>query len=346
MQYTNDNLDTKKLLQIMSNEYLELIILPTEQCNFRCTYCYEDFSIGKMQRPTIDGIKNLISKRMPELKILKISWFGGEPLAAKDVIAEICQHIIELKSQFPKLHYESVMTTNGYHLNQAMLHKLSVLGMNDYQISLDGHDEVHNQTRIRADGAGTFQKIWENLLAAKNTDLDFGIMIRIHVTPDNIASLPILINRINLNFRNDPRFRLFFKAIEDLGGPNSKSFNVLKGKDKQTILNELYTLVDPKILIEKIENKKPYICYAAQGNSFVIRANGKLGKCTVALNDMRNDIGHLSADGHFMIDNKKFQPWVRGVSNFNLKNLECPMVNFPNHAVLGRQIIPVKVENG
>lgn len=28
----------------LRNDVLHLILLPTEQCNFRCTYCYEDFS--------------------------------------------------------------------------------------------------------------------------------------------------------------------------------------------------------------------------------------------------------------------------------------------------------------
>ena len=30
----------------------ELILLPTEKCNFRCTYCYEDFELGKMSEET------------------------------------------------------------------------------------------------------------------------------------------------------------------------------------------------------------------------------------------------------------------------------------------------------
>ena len=28
---------------------LHLILLPTEACNFRCTYCYEDFRLGRME---------------------------------------------------------------------------------------------------------------------------------------------------------------------------------------------------------------------------------------------------------------------------------------------------------
>jgi uncharacterized protein len=31
----------------LSPRFQQLTILPTEKCNFRCTYCYEDFELGK-----------------------------------------------------------------------------------------------------------------------------------------------------------------------------------------------------------------------------------------------------------------------------------------------------------
>jgi uncharacterized protein len=63
-----------------SNDLLHLIILPTERCNFRCVYCYEDFSIGTMKPPVIAGIKRLLARRIPNLRQLRIAWFGWEPL--------------------------------------------------------------------------------------------------------------------------------------------------------------------------------------------------------------------------------------------------------------------------
>ena len=58
---------------------LQLILLPTEQCNFRCTYCYEDFAIGRMTPEVVSGVKNLIDRRADGLSHLQLSWFGGEP---------------------------------------------------------------------------------------------------------------------------------------------------------------------------------------------------------------------------------------------------------------------------
>jgi uncharacterized protein len=337
--------DANKILQSIRDDYLELIILPTEKCNFRCVYCYEDFSIGKMKPHIVTGIKNLIKNRLDQgLKELRISWFGGEPLLAKNVVLEISEFATDLVSQYPSLSYDSAMTTNGYLLDIDMLEKLTRLGVRDFQISFDGTPDVHDKTRLRADGAGTFNTIWANLLKAKKSDFNFQVMLRIHVTPDNLAVLPSLIDMVKKTFGDDNRFRIFFKAIEDLGGPKSKTFEILHKKDRNQIMQELYQLVGDALLIEKIELRKPYICYAAQANSFLIRATGGVGKCTVALDDDRNDIGHITPDGFLKLKNEKLMPWIRGLSTLDLKNLACPMMGLPkNQAILGSHHINVKV---
>lgn len=337
--------DINKILQAITDDYLELILLPTEKCNFRCVYCYEDFSIGKMKPHIVEGIKNLIINRINlGLKNLRISWFGGEPLLAKNIVLEISEFVTNLVKQNPHLSYESAMTTNGYLLDTSLLKLLVNLGIKDFQISIDGTMDVHNKTRLRADGSGTFTSIWDNLISAKNTDIPFQVMLRIHVTPDNLTDLPDLIDLINKDFANDKRFRVFFKAIEDLGGPNSKSFEVLHRKNRTQIMEELYARVDKTMLIEKIESRKPYICYASQANSFLIRATGGVGKCTVALNDDRNDIGHILPNGQLSLKNEKFAPWVRGLTTLNLNNLACPLFGLPkNEAVLGKHQIPISV---
>ncbi|MFM6074868.1 MAG: radical SAM protein, partial [Dolichospermum sp.] len=78
--------------RLISDKAFELIILPTEQCNFRCIYCYEDFSIGRMKPEVISGIKALLDKRSSKLNFLNLSWFGGEPLVAKDIVLDISEY--------------------------------------------------------------------------------------------------------------------------------------------------------------------------------------------------------------------------------------------------------------
>lgn len=43
-----DMLKKLRVMEQVMDSSLHLIILPTEQCNFRCKYCYESFKKGKM----------------------------------------------------------------------------------------------------------------------------------------------------------------------------------------------------------------------------------------------------------------------------------------------------------
>src|ERR1041384_6711550 len=100
--------------KLIDHKTQELIILPTEKCNFRCTYCYEDFSIGKMKLETRESIKKFIKKRAPLLDKLNISWFGGEPLLAKDIVLDISSYAHKCSQEYDELEFNAGMTTNGY----------------------------------------------------------------------------------------------------------------------------------------------------------------------------------------------------------------------------------------
>ena len=45
------------------DDVLHLILFSTEQCNFRCTYCYEKFLHGRMKPEVIEGVKRLVTRR-------------------------------------------------------------------------------------------------------------------------------------------------------------------------------------------------------------------------------------------------------------------------------------------
>ena len=62
------------------NNRLELILLSSEDCNFRCKYCYEEFARGTMRPDVRSSVKKLVQSRISEINFLQIGWFGGEPL--------------------------------------------------------------------------------------------------------------------------------------------------------------------------------------------------------------------------------------------------------------------------
>ncbi len=310
------------ILSALDNRILDLTILPTEKCNFRCTYCYEDYKAGKINRSVVNGLKALLERRFRDLEILQISWFGGEPLLAVDVIEEISQHIHHLKFLSPKLIYQADITTNGFLLTLPMWTRLIHLGVTRFQISLDGDADIHNQTRRLANHGETFEQIWGNICKFRQSELQAEVVLRIHFTLNNYRNLDSLIEKINIQIGNDSRFKIFFKAVERLGGSNDENIPLLGHLEKEEIANYLYAKLRNSNLI--FEQETIPICYAAKANSFVIRANGDIAKCTVALYDERNKVGHLNDDGTVEIDNQHFRLWLTGLETGSKKALACP----------------------
>ena len=314
-----------------NNKNLHLIILPTEKCNFRCTYCYEDFKVGKISKATIAGVKALLDSRCLDLRNISISWFGGEPLTAKNEVIDISKYVMSLVYRYPQLNYQGDMTTNGYLLDHKTVTALSNVGVREFQISLDGHKEVHDQSRLRADGEGTYDRIWNNLLAIRNSSLPVSIMLRLHFTVDTIELIDPLLENIKKEFLPDPRFSIFFKAIEKLGGANDAYIKTFSEKEKEKALNSLKA----KLFGGNINHPQNYslpehpVCYASRPNSLVIRANGDVGKCTVALKDERNKVATLQPDGTLQLISGRLDPWLRGIKTLEPEDLTCPLVNLP-----------------
>ena len=63
--------------QHFRSNVLQLILLASEDCNFRCNYCYEEFARGTMEPRVRKSIKQLVEQRIDQgLNSLSISWFG------------------------------------------------------------------------------------------------------------------------------------------------------------------------------------------------------------------------------------------------------------------------------
>lgn len=333
----------KSVLSTLDPKKLELILYPTEQCNFRCTYCYEDFELGKMTADTILGIKSLISERISTINLLQISWFGGEPLAAKDVIYELCEHA-QRECEKHGVLFAGNFTTNGYFLDVETARRLQAFSQGRYQISIDGYGSDHDKTRKLMSGGGTFDRIWSNMKALRDTDIPFHITFRVHLTTENLESVERLAQAMREEFLYDKRFAVFIKPIENLGNNAANAFMIPKA-EREAIharISRAFAMPPPVAAARSgdtvdadaapatpaaaasPEVAAPKICYAARPNSLAIRANGVVQKCTVLMSDDKNRLGVIGGDGAINIDRAKMAYWMRGYDTLHAGELQCP----------------------
>lgn len=312
---------------------LELIVFPTEHCNFRCTYCYEDFKIGHIRPEMVLALKRLISTRVPELSRLRLSWFGGEPTLALPTVLDLTAYAREAlrDCRGDSAVFQSGMTTNGFRLTQDNFGRLCSAGVTDYQITLDGPREVHNRRRLRADGSATFDVIWENLLgmAASVDSLppEVRVELRLHYDGESVDSLEDIVDAICAELLPAGLFHVKFHALERLGGAGDEGIALASRRDHDIVRNLMARIAkaDGAAMSHVANDIEDYVCYAAKANSFVVRADGRIGKCTVALNDPRNDVGHLNLDGTISWNEGRMAPWLEGIKTGDRNLLACPL---------------------
>jgi uncharacterized protein len=275
-----------------------------------------------MAPPVVEGVKALLRRRASHMQFLEVGWFGGEPLLAKGVVDDVSSFICGLRREWPAMGYLAHMTTNGYLLDYSTAERLSSLGVQLFHISLDGSANTHDASRKHANGKGTFARIWQNLEALGASSLPFRVILRVHLSPMSLEGLNPLIGQINELCAGDDRFRVYFKPIKRLGGPNNDHIEVLDRPARARVKDKLEAqLARPDMVYSP---PTPTICYASKANSVVVRANGDLAKCTVALNDERNCIGTLREDGTVDVDQERFRYWIRGLESLDEVELACP----------------------
>ena len=314
-----------QLLRSVSNQVFHLILMSTEACNFRCVYCYEDFRYKRMEPWVVTGVKGLLSRRAPDLEALTISWFGGEPLLAADVVEEVMRHVRALIEAHGTIRLASDMTTNGYLLDPPMLRRMIGLGVSDYQITIDGPREWHDRRRITIGGRGTFDRIWGNLLAMRTVAEPFRIQVRVHADRENVGLLPGFLPAYRDAFGADDRFALFIRGLSRLGGPNDPALAVFEREEGDREIGGLRDLARGLGLKLAETTGDDPVCYAARANSFLVRANGRLNKCTVALEHPANQVGCIREDGTVEVTAPTVARWTRGLWSGSPEELRCPM---------------------
>lgn len=296
--------------EMYRTDLLNLILLPTEDCNFRCVYCYENFKRSTMPESIREGLKRFVEREADRLRFLHIGWFGGEPLTALEVIEELSASFLET-CRDNGIDYKAGITTNAYPLTRQVAQSLFSLDIRRFQITLDGPQSEHDKRRVLANGKGTFEGIMANLQALRALDEIFQVEIRVNFDRDSLSTIPELLEILKLEFLDDPRFAVHFRPIGQLGGPNDASLPVC---NDQSITFDLYeTALEYGLGVDMLnQDIAPHgtVCYAARPNSFVIGSDGTIYKCTVAFEDQANKIGRLEPDGEMLLDEDKLALWT------------------------------------
>lgn len=310
-------------------------LMPTYNCNFRCTYCYEKDLLknGKewmnktIDINIVDAFFNRINKlRYNGAKIENMCLFGGEPLLKENL--NIIEYIVKKSIEN---NIGIIAITNGYDVEYFK----DVLGndkIKHVQITIDGSEHVHNKKRFLEGRKATFSKIMDNI----DLCLDMGVEVDL---------------RSNIDAGNVEELEKLKQLFEQQGWADNKLFksytNVLISK-YSTCVDE----ISEATILRKIEKDKtfreseniflniysrfsrvfkgedefidfrPEYC-GAVSKIFILDPYGDVYSCTHVVGTKENVIGSVDSNGNLNL-NANYNKW----SNRTVDNIEecskCP----------------------
>lgn len=175
---------------VAQHAWVQLVMVITEDCNLRCSYCYysDAYELSRnrtSQKLTFETGKKAIdyffAQAAPRVastptRKLAINFYGGEPLMAQRTLRELTKYAKENAPADLVL----ALTTNGTMLRGEIV---DFLVENDFYVllSLDGGPEDHDRNRVFPDGSGSFDRIAKNVRELRERYPNFKKMHHISV---------------------------------------------------------------------------------------------------------------------------------------------------------------------
>jgi uncharacterized protein len=305
--------------------HLGLIVSLTEQCNFRCTYCYESFALGPMSEEIFSGLKLFAAYKIPRLRSFTLNFFGGEPLLETARMLEFAHFCKDLCERHDVNTGVITISTNAWGLTPRLVPKLVAAKISRYMVSLDGLGEVHDATRKLISGKGTFDRLYANLRGIQSTAEPFSVILRLHLHAGNLASQKELVAKMAQDFGDDKRFYLHPTVVRNFGGDGVSALSLLKDEPSRALRYELQEQFRPGLSSEPVPFADHLrVCYASRPNHIFVRPDGRIQKCTTALESDYNTVGRLNLDGKLTVDTQKVLMWAHGFKSGAPSDLSCP----------------------
>ena len=254
---------------------LGLTIAPTLDCNFRCIYCYEKGcnKNGVMPEEVQNKIIEYIRQRASTINQLTVTWYGGEPLLALEIIENLTNHFLEI-CYLNNINYSASIVTNGYLLSSNVAKRLADCKIVNCQVTIDGDRETHNIRRPHVMGIDTYDVILHNAFTAGNF---FPVAIRVNVDKENInAIFSIRKDMDRKGISNVVLYPAPVRVNNDCYGENI-CLNSIEFYEFE--YQYVTSIDDKKALRRKYPIPRGNSCCADSLNALVISEDGSLYKC-------------------------------------------------------------------
>ena len=279
------------------NSSMHLTLVPTMDCCFSCSYCFEKKKNKiHMSESVMDSIISFLSQQK-QVKYLRLTWFGGEPLMAID---EIDLFFSKLKPLLDNFSFSSNIITTGYHLDERAISVLKKAKVTSAQITLDGNKDSHNQVKFLKDCDDVFSKVLDNIQLAATLYPELEIVVRVNLTKDNANEYSEL-QRYILNRFLGKKVSVAPAIVLDRNGCTASNNLFSTSEYSNYILNLSYNDIDsPQIRYPKNTMRE---CAIRNKNAVSFDAEGNFYKCWEHVGNPEFVVGKLNESGQINLTN-------------------------------------------
>lgn len=262
-----------------------LHILPTTACNFKCVYCYQSGinRTSSLDFNKVNKIIQFLTKYIGNKKIDNaiVVLHGGEPTINWKVVPTLLQKLDDL-FQKNNITWSVQIVSNAYELTPEKSALLAKYDWHRAQFTIDGPKNVHDTRRMLTNGAGSYEKIIENIKYILDNNLINRVSIRLNFDESNWKEIKNYLYELKCLFgTNKVLLSLGYisDTIYNTTAENYIHFNALRDESLFHAYSELY-----KEAIRVGFEMPDYfmfegLCTAKMKNAMVISPNGDIYKC-------------------------------------------------------------------
>lgn len=264
---------------ITDSQHLQLMVYPTQDCNLKCWYCYENHVKGsRMSAEVRDHVIKYVENqiRNTALKSLTLTFFGGEPLLSFDKIAYPLACSVKSLCENSNIKFTTFFISNASLIEDSMIEQFREINAY-FQITLDGCKDKHNQVRIGKSGAFTYDRIihavqlLSNNLESTNEEISHVLTLRINYDNDTLRNIKEIFEDIK-GFRREAIFIHLERVWQTRGQADAEQVQLLIEAVR------MFTREGFTVGVGVFGNKR-YACPAEKLNYAIINFNGLVYKC-------------------------------------------------------------------
>jgi uncharacterized protein len=269
-----------------------------------------------MSSPTEDATLEWILRQVDErsLETLHVHYFGGEPTTRKDYCLRTAQVLsAAMKARGGKFRWE--MTTNGILLDVEFARRMEAFGPGFFKVTLDGDRDTHDRMRVYRDGRGTFDVIFDNLVALARGGSK--VYVGGHFFPDQAASFESLLDRLEESGVARLLAGVQFRPMIDTQQQHQGTCTGCSAKQETQTLVQLNKSVERRKLVPP-QHKGSTLegllgpCELHWKNNYTIDPEGRVYKCPMVAGMPGLEVAQVaSAEAEKLAPLLELRPWEK-----------------------------------